>query len=358
MSERAEPILLQVCANDHPPFADICRYHAAAARALSWRPVTVMLEARAAAPDAEFHYLADGLDDGAGDLLGGARPLLTICHRYRAYRKVVGCRTLDGRTVVVAHEFDLLRRRQRRLRRHWDRLRGRGRVRFAGVSDAVAGELAAVTGDAVLLPNGIDLARADELRLPREAARAELGLSPRDFNIGVVGRLHPKKAPGLALDGFRLALPDLPDGRLVFVGRGDLEAELTEAAADLPVAFKGFVPRAPRLLAGLDLLLIPSGRREAFGMVVLEAMAAGVPVLAGPSPGPRFVLGATGCHFGSAAPEVLARALCTARAEHRSGMLAQRAAAARARVETEFSVAAGARRLAALAGPTDRGRQR
>lgn len=357
MTERDEAVLLQVCANDHPPFADICRYHAAAARALSWRPVTVMLEARAAAPDPEFHYLGD-LNADAAEVLGGERPVLTVCHRYRAYRQVAGCRSLSGPVVVVAHEFALLQRWQRRLRLHWDRLRGRGAVRFAGVSDAVAQELAAAAGDAVLLPNGMDLARADELRLSREAAAAELGLSRRDFNIGVVGRLHPKKDPALALEAFRLALPDIPDARLVFVGRGDLEAELTAAAAGLPVAFKGFVPRAPQLLSGLDLLVIPSGRREAFGMVVLEAMAAGVPVLAGPAPGPRFVLGATGTHFSPATPEALAQAFRTARAEHRSGLLAQRAMAARARVETEFSVAAGARRLAALAGAVGAGTQR
>lgn len=359
------PVLLQVCANDAPPFADICHYHAACAALLGWRPVTVMLAARSGQENEAFHYLdaahrgrgpaasaATAFDAALTELLDGAPVVLTLCHRYRAYRAAVGSAHGIEPLVAVAHEFGLLRRRQRRLQRHWDRLLGRPRVTFAGVSEPVRRELMAVTGRAALLPNGIDLARCDGRRLARPDARAALGLASSDqaFVIGVVGRLHPKKCPELALDGFRRAQPDLPGARLVFVGDGELRPALEGAAGDAPVSLTGFLADAARYMAAFDLLLLPSGDREAFGMVAIEAMAAAVPVLCGPAPGPRYVVGNAGRMIERQDPGALADALRALYAEHRSGELAELGVRGRERVAAEFSVQAGARRLAGLAG--------
>lgn len=345
MADESAPVLLQVCPNDHPPFADICRYYEAAARALSWTPVTVMLEARAPAPEPAFHYLRESFRSAAGRLLAGRRPQLTLCHRHRAYRSAVASGLAGPRIVTVAHEFGLLKRRGRRLRRRLDDWLHRPTVTFAGVSDAVCRELEAITGRALLMPNGVDLARADRMRLEAGEARKALGLPEGGFTIGVIGRLHPKKQPGLAVEGFRRAMPQLEQARLVFLGDGQLAAELAQQAAGLPVVFKGFVSEAARLIPGLDLLLMPSGVREAFGMVALEAMTAGVPVLCGPAPGPCFVTGDTGLRFDDRDADSLAEALKRACADHGSGALELLAHRARRRVEETFSVAAGARRL-------------
>lgn len=356
------PILLQISANDHPPFADICRYHAAAAAVLGWRPVTVMLATRLAAPLEEFHYLS-GSAATAGDpwgrasgrrlrhclngLLRGRQPILTLCHRYRAYRALVDSGLSAGRLVVVAHEFGMLGWR-RRLRLRWDTLVWRPRPTFAGVSQPVVEDLRGGAGAAALLPNGIDLARGDDLRLDRDEARRALGLPQAPFIVGVVGRLHPKKQPELAIAGFRSAFDQLPEAMLVFLGNGELQPELERQATGLPVSFKGFVADAPRLIGAFDLLLLPSGDREAFGVVALEAMAAGVPVLCGPAPGPRFVIGAAGRCFAPATSGAVGEALVKAYGE-REGALADLARRARLRVEQEFSIAAGATRLQTLA---------
>jgi glycosyltransferase involved in cell wall biosynthesis len=355
------PILLQVCANDHPPFVDICRYYEAAARSLGWTPVTVMLATRLAAPVEEFHYLpgngaaADSWGRAPGTrlravldgLLDGRPPVLTLCHRYRAYRAFMASGTSAGRLVVVAHEFDMLGWR-RRIRRRLDALLWRPRPTFAGVSQPVAEDLNQGVGAVALLPNGIDLARTDRVRLGREEARSALGLPQGPFIVGVVGRLHPKKRPELAIAGLRAALDRLPEAMLVFVGDGALQADLERQAAGLPVCFKGFVPDAVNLVAAFDLLLLPSGEREAFGLVALEAMAAGVPVLCGPAPGPRFVVGATGRRFAPDTAAAVGDALVKACRE-RDGALVDLARQARTRVEQVFSVAAGAARLQALA---------
>jgi glycosyltransferase involved in cell wall biosynthesis len=141
----------------------------------------------------------------------------------------------------------------------------------------------------------------------------------------------------------------MPGARLVFVGSGELAAEVAARAEGLPVTFCGQLPDAARLMPAFDLLLIPSGDREAFGMVVLEAMAAGVPVLCGPAPGPRFVAGETARYFSAYQPDNVAEALLAAFREWRSGTLEALARQARERVEREFSVAAAAGRLEALA---------
>jgi glycosyltransferase involved in cell wall biosynthesis len=344
-----QPVLLQICPNDQPPFAEICRYYETVARSLAWRAVTIMLTTRADTPEPDFHYLDEPFPALVERLLQGNRPALTLCHRYRAYRAALTTRRIVEPVVAVAHEFDLFRRGQRRLRRHWDRVCNRPDVVFAGVSDAVTADIRRRVGRAVLLPNGIDLARVDAFRLPSEAARRSLGLAAKDFNIGVIGRLHPKKNPELAVAGFRRAADRLGGARLVMMGDGELTARITAQAAEAAVSVKGFVPDAARLLGALDLLLIPSGGREAFGMVALEAMAARVPVLCGPSPGPGFVVGDAGLRFAAEDPDSLADALVDARTRQLRDEFPGLAEAGRERVERMFSVPAGARRLAELA---------
>lgn len=367
MDDAGGRALLQVCPSDHPPFRDICRSYAVAAALLGWRSVTFFLAAPSGVPLEGASYLnatslrstkklAASLKGAAADALAGACPgaagsVLALCHRYRAYRVLLASGLDADPVVAVAHEFGFFARRQRRIALGLQRITQHRQPRFAGVSDAVQRELMAVAPDALLLPNGLDLAWADSQRLGRAEARRHLELPEDAFTVAVVGRLHPKKAPRLALEGFRLAVSDMPGARLVFVGSGELGASLQRDARNLPVTFTGFVPDAARYFAGPDLLLLPSSRAEAFGMVVLEAMAAGLPVLSSPAPGPRFVLGEAGDYFEPATPEALAEALRRAHQAWLCGDLAARAGTARQRAEALFSVAAMAARLRHLADP-------
>jgi glycosyltransferase involved in cell wall biosynthesis len=367
MSETVGRSLLQICPNDHPPFKDICRYYAAAARMLGWSVTTCFLGPPQADPLDDAVYL-DAPDlrrtaalggsllrawqSEAGDAPGGVPPTLALCHRYRAYRILLASGLPVEKIVTVAHEFGFFARRRRRLTVRARRLVGRRDLVFAGVSDAVQRELLAVDPQAVLLPNGIDLARADNLRFDRAEARALLSLADDTFCVGVVGRLHPKKSPALALEGFRLAAQKMPGAHLVFIGSGELAASLQRAARDLPVTFAGFVPEAARYFSGLDLLLLPSSSSEAFGMVALEAMAAELPVLSSPAPGPSYVLGSLGDYFQPATPPVLAQALETAYGRWRTpdhGGVAT--TAARERASALFSLDAAANRLQRLVEP-------
>ncbi|MCB1684747.1 MAG: glycosyltransferase family 4 protein [Pseudomonadales bacterium] len=332
------PRILQVCPNDHPPFRDICDVYAAAGASLGCAVDTVYLTDLAA--QGRSASIAAGL---RSHIAAGPEPLLAICHRYRAYRTLRATGLKLPRVVTIAHEFGFFERLQRRLER---RLFARN-ILFAGVSPAVQAELAATVPGALCLPNGIDIDSLNATLLSREAAQAELGIVQGSFTIGLLGRLVEKKRPLLAIDALAALQTDLPGARLLVIGDGELRAVMEARAAGLPVDFCGFVPDARRLLKGLDALLLVSKDIEAFGMVALEAMVAGVPVVAGPSPGPRSVLGEIGFYFDRAEPVAIAQAL---QAVHQAASSADAGLDAQLqqgieRARREFSVAAVARRL-------------
>jgi glycosyltransferase involved in cell wall biosynthesis len=134
-----------------------------------------------------------------------------------------------------------------------------------------------------VLYSGID---EQELR-PRsehEVARAreELGLRTR-YVVGIVGRLSPEKDHRTFLDAVRILRETVPDVHALVVGDGVEQGRLREAAARMNlsdhVSFLGARRDIPTLMASLDVLALTS-RTEGFPMVVLEAQALGVPVVA------------------------------------------------------------------------------
>ena len=177
--------------------------------------------------------------------------------------------------------------------------------------------------------------------LNRSAARQALGLPPEGLVFGVVGRLHYKKRPELALQAFRLFLQRTGrrDAHLAFVGDGALRERLELASANLPVTFTGFTPLAAELMKAFDALLMASSN-EPFGMVLLEAMAAGIPVIAPRQPGPLCILADLGHYFEGSEPQAIAAAMQAA-LEAPAGNGPERA-------QQEFSVAAVAQRIQAL----------
>jgi glycosyltransferase involved in cell wall biosynthesis len=163
--------------------------------------------------------------------------------------------------------------------------------RIGFVSDSLRDEFAAIigrgrspqsTGGFASTPMGIDLEALRASR-PRERLRAELGL--RAFTVLFLGRLVRIKG----LDVLLSALAERPDWQLVVAGDGPLHGELERRARELGVAarFLGTVgaERRAELLAACDALALPSrlledGRHEGLPLVLLEAFAARLPVVA------------------------------------------------------------------------------
>jgi glycosyltransferase involved in cell wall biosynthesis len=130
-----------------------------------------------------------------------------------------------------------------------------------------------------VIPNGLDL---DALAFDA-AARAEVrrtsGIPAGAQVVGAVGRLHPGKRFDALI---RTVAPGLGEGRhLLVVGEGTERAALEALADQLGVGrwvhLVGEQPVAP-YLSGMD-VLVSMSRYETFGLVVLEALAAGLPVI-------------------------------------------------------------------------------
>ena len=143
---------------------------------------------------------------------------------------------------------------------------------------------------AIVEPNGVDLPPAGPASQGREL-RSHLGLEPSGGPLVVfLSRLHPKKGVDVLLDAFERVVAGWPPDRdpptLLIAGPDEAGtlAKLREQLRGLQsrdrVRFLGLVlgEDKQRLLAGADLFVLPS-HQENFGIAVVEALAAGTPVV-------------------------------------------------------------------------------
>jgi glycosyltransferase involved in cell wall biosynthesis len=132
------------------------------------------------------------------------------------------------------------------------------------------------------IPNGIDV---DAFRRPgaRQQWRRENGFAAGDSLIASVARLEPQKNPLALIESFAQAFGDAPRWRLLLAGDGSLREAAREYSARRGVAervhFLGVRTDVAELLAACDLFAL-SSHWEGNPMAVMEAMAAGLPVVA------------------------------------------------------------------------------
>jgi glycosyltransferase involved in cell wall biosynthesis len=149
--------------------------------------------------------------------------------------------------------------------------------RYIAVSRALAGRLHQTFGiprDKIsVVHNGVPV-----LPLPRQHGSAEIGSSAPPVVL-TTARLDPQKG----LDDLLVAAALVPEARFVVAGDGPQRGHLVARAESLGlsdrVSFLGLRRDVPELLAGCDLFVLPS-RYEGLPLAVLEAMAAGKPVVA------------------------------------------------------------------------------
>jgi glycosyltransferase involved in cell wall biosynthesis len=131
--------------------------------------------------------------------------------------------------------------------------------------------------------HGFDLEALDPASNSGAAIRSEMGLDDQVV-IGAIGRIYAIKNYEALITAFSRMLGDLPRAHLMIVGPGD-PRPLVELSERLGIAGRvsmtGPRPNVPELLAAFDAFAHPS-RAESFGMVIIEAMAAGKPVLSTP----------------------------------------------------------------------------
>jgi phosphatidylinositol alpha-mannosyltransferase len=164
-------------------------------------------------------------------------------------------------------------------------------------------------GDAVIIPNGVDV--------PFFATARPLDGYPRPGGtVGFVGRYdEPRKGMDVLLDALRPLVRDRPGLELLVVGAGDDEELLSQAGPLLAghVRLLGRVTDADkaRMLRSVDVYCAPNTGGESFGIILTEAMSAGAPVLASDLDAFRRVLdgGRAGALFPVGDAPALGRAL-------------------------------------------------
>ena len=253
-------------------------------RAPAWRP---LLEVRRST--AWWRDVLEPLTPARGVLVrsqAGAGPLPLL----------LAARRLFGSVATIEHRLPDPVGPLRRALLLPSVLVGRRTVGLAvAVSEEVAAAVAAggsVRPDRIAVcPNWVDGERFRPDAAERRQRREALGVGEGDVVLGIVGRLAPEKRVAVAIRGFGEYLArGGARCRLLVVGGGWQEAALRSiAAASCPpgsVTFAGWVEDTAPWYKTIDALLLPS-ELEGFPLVLLEAMASGVPCVARPVGGTR-----------------------------------------------------------------------
>lgn len=321
----AERWILQFCHCHYGPFLDVARQYAALFKGTPYKVLTVYLTgepseaARAGSASDEVIFLNFSSKAVGGLKLAAIRALkkiaasrdfaLVIAHRAKPI--YVSCLATKLPVIGVHHAFGDYKRAPRR----WFANAFKKRLSLLGVSDAVRDDIRKQLPDwpadrIETLHNRLDVDAARRELVSRADARKTLGLPAEAIVIGNVGRLHADKDQATLVAGFAKALPDLPEGTLLAIaGSGPLEDTLRRQIAGLGIGDRvrllGQVPDVRRLFAAFDLFILSSDH-EPFGMVLLEAMVARVPVMATACGGAPEVVGRSDLLFGLRDAEELA----------------------------------------------------
>ena len=139
-------------------------------------------------------------------------------------------------------------------------------------------------GDAVVIPNGVDVRYFSGLS-PRPEWQTPRDQQQDGGTIGFLGRFgEPRKGLSVLLEAFPAIVEARPRTRLLVAGRGDVDEALRSVPENVRgnIDFLGMVADEDRgrLLRSVDVYCAPNTGGESFGIILVEAMSAGAPVLA------------------------------------------------------------------------------
>ncbi|MGB7816800.1 MAG: glycosyltransferase [Methylotenera sp.] len=290
--------VLQICHCYYPPFLDCARQYAALFKGTPYKILTVYLTgepsvevAQASASD-EVIFLGFKSSEVGGLKLNAiakirqivAKEQFLFCIAHRAKPTYVALLATRLPVISVHHNYNDFSRFSRRILVNFYQ----HRLLMLGVSDSVRDDMRHDLKNwdperILTLYNRIDVEATQAKFLSKLSARQFLGLPENAWIVGNVGRLHHDKDQATLIRGFAKALPQLPEiSLLVIMGSGPLEQDLKRLVESLNVGgkviFTGQVPDGKQYFKAFDVFALTSDR-EPFGMVLLEAMAAELPLI-------------------------------------------------------------------------------
>lgn len=290
--------VLQICHSYYPPFLDCARQYSKLFEGTEYKVLTVYLTGEA---DAEIErgtcsdeviFLGYKSNQVSGLKLNAIARIKKIvaseefafCIAHRAKPTYVALLATRLPVVSIHHNYNDFGRFSRRIMVNIFK----NRLLLLGVSDSVRDDmrkrLPKWPAERIqTLYNRIDVEATQAIQLSRTDARRFLALPEDAWIVGNVGRLHHDKDQATLIRGFHLALVQLPKkSLLVMMGSGPLEADLKALVANLGISehviFTGKVVEGRKYFKAFDVFALTSDH-EPFGMVLLEAMAAGVPLI-------------------------------------------------------------------------------
>jgi glycosyltransferase involved in cell wall biosynthesis len=193
----------------------------------------------------------------------------------------------------------------------------------------------------VVIVNGIDFEEMGRLIATRAIRRESLGLIPDDLVLGSVTRFDPIKRVERLLEALRLLAPRIPRLHLLLVGGGGEEERIRRLVLEMGlgrrVIFTGFLENSVRVFPVLD-LYVATSLKEGLPLSLVEAMGAGLAVVATDVPGHRDVMihGETGFLVPVEDPRALADAISSLLADPEARR--RKGEAGRHRALKEFSI--------------------
>jgi len=210
--------------------------------------------------------------------------------------------------------------RQRWMDEALDRFRDRMVVVSKTVRDGYVKATRMDPQKCMVIYNGIDLGQFTKpIAKAKAKARRRWGIKDEEKAVGMIARLVPHKDHTCLIRAAKLVLEKLPQTKFFAVGKEEvsgllnqLQGQVAELGLEGKFIFTGLVSEEEKLqlLAAWDLFVLPS-RREGFGIVLVEAMACGLPVVATPVGGVPEVIadGETGFLFPIGDHKALAEAV-------------------------------------------------
>jgi glycosyltransferase involved in cell wall biosynthesis len=206
--------------------------------------------------------------------------------------------TLSRPTIITVHGGDVTLYFQRLLGRKLGLWAVNNADRVIAVSSSLrqvlVGQYGADGDRVTVIPNGVDVNRFTPM--PQSEARARLGLQGEEPKLLYVGAITQSKGIDHLLRAFKLLLSDgSASVELILLGDGDYDRRARSLASELGIAdsvtFAGKRPNEeiPLWINACDLLVLPS-LREGFGVVLVEAMACGKPVVSTSCGGPEDIV--------------------------------------------------------------------